>query len=160
LTYTCQPTKISRHENFPANTGRIIGLLGVIAGSFIQAVVARANRRHERVLALEIKRTEERISAYRELVEYVMQAERAADRPIGSFGGRNFPSGSPSVVGDKIGLEEKDSMSDELAARLTTFGSDYLDLFFSCWMLDYHQVDRARGYKGIISLLTLRRTDI
>jgi hypothetical protein len=135
----------------------IIGVLGVIAGSFIQAVIARTNRRHERVLALEIKRTEERISAYRELVEYVMQAERVAERTIGSFGVRNFPFRYPSVVGDKIGLEKADPMSDELAARLTTFGSDYLNLFFSCWMVDYHHVDRARGYKGVISLLTLRK---
>jgi hypothetical protein len=132
----------------------IIGLLGIIAGSFIQAVVARANRRHERLLALEIKRTEERIVVYMNLIKYVLQAERVAGRTMGPFTRIHLHSDSPSAVGDEVDFGQNNSMSDEMAARLMTFSSIYLRLLFTEWTICYFQTIRARELKGIISLVS------
>lgn len=135
----------------------IIGLFGIIVGGLIQAAVARTNRRHERRLALEIKRAEERISLYGELVKYILEMERTADRTMGVFSRINSDPEPPPAVCDEIKFKQPKQasfISDELAARLTIFGSPLLNLLFSCWRCDYHRVDQARELKKIISSFT------
>jgi len=64
-------------------TTAVIGLLGVLLGSFIQWVIARLSRVHERNLALELRRMDKRIEVYTELIRYVAQCEKQAGRTLG-----------------------------------------------------------------------------
>jgi hypothetical protein len=105
-----------------------IGLLGIFLGSLIQAHVARTNRRHERRLALEVKRAEERFRAYAELSRYVMDAEMASGRSPGAFHALIASEGAASD-----GAEKQPDLTADLAARLSTFGSMWVGVIFAFW---------------------------
>ncbi|MGC5320441.1 hypothetical protein ACPXB5_17080 [Micromonospora arida] len=74
-----------------------------------------------------MRRVEERFRSYSELAQYVMHVESASGRSPGAF--------SDSSEKRTLDAEhaEAPQLSPELAARLTTYGSVWLDLQFVFW---------------------------
>lgn len=98
-----------------------------------------------------MKRTEERLHAYIELIGYVREREL--------FAGRQF---GPSIVSDvaprknpKGKKSRAPLIGDDLATRLTIFGSSAINLLLICWELDYIHDLQARALKELFACLPL-----
>jgi hypothetical protein len=59
-----------------------VGFLGAIFGAITQALIARANRKQERRLGLESGQTELRLTAYKDLVRFVLAREVSFGRGV------------------------------------------------------------------------------
>ncbi|WP_124820933.1 hypothetical protein [Micromonospora ureilytica] len=137
----------------PAITAAI-GLLGIFAGGLIQAAVARTNQQHERRLALEMRRVEERFRSYTELTRYLMEAEAACGRSIGPFHGTSMRH-EHSEKRNESTQPSLPELNSDLASRLSTYGSVRLDLIFAAWNLERSQqesfqamLDLADAFRG------------
>jgi hypothetical protein len=125
----------------------LIATMGVVVGSLMQAAIARSNRNHERQLALEIKRTEQRISAYVALMQHVADAEERA--------GRNFKAyGSAATAHREVGSAIHQAELDPLTrAQLLTFASVRLDAIYASWMYNYLEHTHARSIlEGLVAI--------